>query len=217
MTDIHGAVPDPNVTQRALEYRRVAQMLITANLHDDYHLPRLLDEALDEVGPEAIMATLMGFIQAHTSSSSGSDANGRGMIDYLIRSTCRALDDLANEWGVDAHEFIRSQLSATSSTSDEYHLVAQTLLATAFFPIARASLYDQTLDVATPAYRRVGIADIDLWFDAAFDALPASEWCVIKPLLESCVELILTHCQNEGSSPDEWMKTSWLISESLRV
>jgi hypothetical protein len=108
-------------------------------------------------------------------------------------------------------------LSATSSTSDEYHLVAQTLLATAFFPIARASLYDQTLDVATPAYRRVGTAVIDLWFDAVFDALPASEWCVIKPLLESCVELILTHCQNEGSSPDEWMKTSWLISESLRV
>jgi hypothetical protein len=217
VTEIHGAVPDPNVTQRALEYRRIAQMLITANLHDDYHLPRLLDEALDEVGPEAIMATLMGFIQAHTSSSSRSDANGRGMIDYLIRSTCRALDDLANERGVDAHDFIRSQLSATNSTSDEYHLVAQTLLATAFFPKAPASLYDQTLDVATPAYRRVGTAVIDLWFDAAFEALPASEWCVIKPLLESCVELILTYCQSEGSSPDEWVKTSWLISESLRV
>lgn len=217
MTETHWAVPDPDETQRNLEYRRVAQMLITANLHDDDHLPHLLDEALDEVGFDAIMATLMGFVEAHTSSSSRSDANGRGMIDYLIRSTCRALDDLANERGVDAHEFIRSQLSATSTTSDEYHLVAQTLLATALLPIARASLYDQTLDVAAPAYRRVGTAILDLWFDAAFDALPASERCVIKPLLESCAELILTHCQDEGCSPEEWMKTSWLISESLRV
>jgi hypothetical protein len=62
-------------------------MLITANLHDDDHLPHLLDEAFDEVGFDAITATLMGFVEAHTSSSSRSDANGRGMIDYLIRST----------------------------------------------------------------------------------------------------------------------------------
>ena len=186
VTEIHLPVPDPDVAQRNLEYRRVAQMLITANLHDDYHLPRLVDEALDEFGPEVITRTLMGFIEAFTICTNRSDTNGRGMVDYLVRSTCGALHDLANERGGDAHEFIRSQLSATSSTLDDYHSVAQTLLATAFLPMARASLFDQTLDVAAPAYRRVGTAILDLWFTAALDALPASEWCVIKPLLESC-------------------------------
>ena len=116
VTEIHLPVPDPDVAQRNLEYRRVAQMLITANLHDDYHLPRLVDEALDEFGPEVITRTLMGFIEAFTICTNRSDTNGRGMVDYLVRSTCGALHDLANERGGDAHEFIRSQLSATSST-----------------------------------------------------------------------------------------------------
>jgi hypothetical protein len=131
------------------------------------------------------MATLMGVIEAHTRSSSRSDTNGRGMIDYLIRATCRVLDDLANERGVDAHELVRSQLSATNTTSDEYHLVAQTLLATAFLPTARASLYDQTLDVAAPAYRRLGTAILDLWFDAAFDRR-ARVWPPVEPPRSCC-------------------------------
>ena len=54
--------------------------------------------------------------------------------------------------GGDPHEFIRAQLSAASSTVDEYHCVAQTLLATALLPAAEHTpLFEQTLDVAAPA------------------------------------------------------------------
>jgi hypothetical protein len=49
------------------------------------------------------------------------------MLDYVVRSACRAFHDLAQQRGGDPHEFIRSQLSAASSTVDEYHGVAQTL------------------------------------------------------------------------------------------
>jgi hypothetical protein len=65
--------------------------------------------------------------------------------------------------------------------------------------------------------RRVCTAILDLWFTDAFDALPSSEWCVIKPLLECCVELVLTYAQCEGCTPEEFMKSSWLISEGVRV
>jgi hypothetical protein len=83
--------------------------------------------------------------------------------------------------------------------------------------VAHASLYHQTLDIAAPAYRRVCTAILDLWFTTALDALPTSEWCVVKPLLECCVELILTYAQLEACTPEEFMKSSWLISESIRV
>src|SRR5665811_2216651 len=100
--------------------------------------------------------------------------------------------------GGDPHEFIRSQLSAASSTVDEYHGVAQKLLATALLPVENTALFEQTLDVAAPAYGRVCAAVLDLWFTAALDALPTSAWCVIKPLLESCVEIIRGLAQQRG-------------------
>jgi len=130
-------------------------MLITAGFLDDYHLPRLVDEALDEDGPEAITASLMGFLEAHTSRVNPAETNGRDMLDYVVRSACRAFHDLAQQRGGDPHEFIRSQLSAASSTVDEYHGVAQTLLATALLPVEHTALFEQTLDVAAPAYGRV--------------------------------------------------------------
>lgn len=97
--------------RNSLKARQTAQMLITASFLDDYHLPRLVDEALDEDGPEAITASLMGFL----------------------------------------------------------------------------------------------------------DALPTSAWCVIKPLLESCVEIIRGLAQYAGCEPEQMLTTYWISLEDARA
>lgn len=208
---------DADLVRNSLKARQTAQMLITASFLDDYHLPRLVDEALDEDGPEAITASLMGFLDAHTSRVNPAETNGRDMLDYVVRSACRAFHDLAQQRGGDPHEFIRSQLSAASSTVDEYHGVAQTLLATALLPVEHTALFEQTLDVAAPAYGRVCAAVLDLWFTAALDALPTSAWCVIKPLLESCVEIIRGLAQYAGCEPEQMLTTYWISLEDARA
>ena len=38
--------------------------------------------------------------------------------------------------------------------------------------VEHTALFEQTLDVAAPAYGRVCAAVLDLWFTAALDALP---------------------------------------------
>ena len=208
---------DADLACSSLKAQQTAQMLITAGFLDDYHLPRLVDEALDDDGPEAITASLMGFLEANTSRVPFSENDGRGMLDYVVRSACRALHDLAHQRGGDPHEFIRSQLSAASSTVDEYHGVAQILLVTAFLPVERTALYEQTLEIAAPAYRRVSSAVLDLWFTAALDALPTSAWCVIKPLLESCVEIIRGLAQYAGCEPEQMLTTYWISLEDARA
>jgi len=117
---------------------------------------------------------------------------------------------------VDPHEFIRAQLSAASSTVDEYHCVAQTLLATALLPAEHTPLFEQSLDVAAPAYGRVCAAVLDLWFTAALDALPTSAWWVVKPLLESCVEVIRGLAQYAGCPPDQMLTTYWILMENAQ-
>ena len=95
--------------------------------------------------------------------------------------------------------------------------MAQILLVTAFLPVERTALYEQTLEIAAPAYRRVGSAVLDLWFTAAPDALPTSAWCVIKPLLESCVEIIHTLAAYTGRRPEEMLTWYWIALEDARA
>src|SRR5665647_3680652 len=115
------------------------------------------------------------------------------MLDYVVRSACRAFHDLAQQRGGDPHEFIRSQLSAASSTVDEYHGVAQTLLATALLPVEHTALFEQTLDVAAPAYGRVCAAVLDLWFTARSTRSPprhgVSSSRSLSPVLRSFAAL----------------------------
>ena len=107
------------------------------------------------------------------------------MLDYVVRSACRAFHDLAQQRGGD--------------------------------PVEHTALFEQTLDVAAPAYGRVCAAVLDLWFTAALDALPTSAWCVIKPLLESCVEIIRGLAQYAGCEPEQMLTTYWISLENARA
>ena len=84
-------------------------------------------------------------------------------------------------------------------------------------PVEHTALFEQTLDVAAPAYGRVCAAVLDLWFTAALDALPTSAWCVIKPLLESWVEIIHTLAAYTGRRPEEMLTTYWITMEDARA
>lgn len=84
-------------------------------------------------------------------------------------------------------------------------------------PVEHTALFEQTLDVAAPAYGRVCAAVLDLWFTAALDALPTSAWCVIKPLLESCVEIIRGLAQYAGCEPEQMLTTYWISLEDARA